>query len=225
MTSEKEIYIEIKKAIIKGKLRPNTQLIEIEMSEVFGVSRTPVRNVFRRLAHENLVKIIPNRGTYISSPTKEEVKEVFDMREILETEAVRRLCNKMDEKHYLQLKSLIDKEDKARKEGRLHEVLEITCDFHLKVAEFAGNAYSYRYIKELVSLNYVIMALYGHRHLDICGFQEHKAILNALKQKKEKIAVNLMAEHLKDIVISLNLEENSNQFLNMKEVFKNVNNT
>lgn len=219
MATEEKIYLEIKKAIIQQKLRPNTQLIEAEISESFGVSRTPVRNVLRRLAHEKLVRIIPNKGTYIASPTIEEVKEVFDMREILETAAVRKLCSGISEKQYKELKILIDEENEARDQGRLNDVLQITCDFHLKVAEFAGNSFSYRYIEELVSLNYVIMALYGQKHLHVCGHAEHAAILNAIDQEDEQAAERLMIEHLREIVHSLNLDENLNQSISMKDIF------
>ncbi len=90
--NEIEIYKAIKDAIIQQKLRPNMQLVEEVLADSFGVSRTPVRNVLRRLASEKLVTVIPYKGTFVACPSIHEAKEVFEMRRVLEAGAIRKVC-------------------------------------------------------------------------------------------------------------------------------------
>src|SRR5699024_4995712 len=150
------------------------------IAESFDVSRTPVRSVLRRLAHEKLVTIIPHKGTYVACPTVDESKEVFKMRRLLEAEAVREACKQLTDKEYSELITMINEEHEAQQRGDMIEVLQLSCDFHLRISELSTNALLYRYLEELVSQNYVIMAFYGHRQLELCGHQEHKEILDAM---------------------------------------------
>ncbi|MEW9673939.1 GntR family transcriptional regulator [Ammoniphilus sp. 3BR4] len=218
--SETDIYKEIKKAIIQQRLRPNMQLVEEVLAESFGVSRTPIRNVLRRLAHEKMVKIIPHKGTFVSCPTVEEAKEVFEMRRVLEGAAIRKACKQITGEHLHQLELLINEEHAARDHGDLFQVLQITCDFHLEIAKIAGNSYYNRYIEELISLNYVIMAFYGRRQLTLCGLQEHAQILNALNQRDENQAEKLMLEHLQHIEAYLDFDEMPSTPSALNEIFK-----
>jgi len=219
--SEAEIYKEIKQAIIQQKLRPNMQLVEDVLAESFGVSRTPVRNVLRRLAHEKLVTIIPHKGTFVACPSVTEAKEVFEMRQVLETAAIRKACNRLDEAEISQFKAMLEAEKAAHTRGDLLETLQISCDFHLKIAKLAGNSYYYRYLEELISLNYVIMSFYGHRQLTLCGCQEHALILDAMIEKDTTRAEQLMLEHLKHIEACLDFGDSHAATASLADLFKN----
>ena len=74
---EREIYRDIKLAITQHKLLPNSQLVEDALAEAFEVSRTPIRNVLRRLEMEKLVTVIPYRGAFVSCPSVDEAREVL----------------------------------------------------------------------------------------------------------------------------------------------------
>ncbi|MFC4766443.1 GntR family transcriptional regulator [Effusibacillus consociatus] len=219
--NEAEIYKEIKQAIIQQKLRPNIQLVEDVIAESFGVSRTPVRNVLRRLAYEKLVKIIPHKGTFVSCPTVEEAKEVFEMRRVLEADGIRKACSRLTEKQFQQLKSLLHEEHELHDKGDLLGALQISGDFHLKIAKIAGNSYYYRYLEELVSLTYVIIAFYGQRQqLTFCRDNEHEQILNAMKRQDEKLAERLMLEHLTHIEKNLDFDETFATPMSLADIFK-----
>ncbi|MFM1654717.1 GntR family transcriptional regulator [Brevibacillus sp. B_LB10_24] len=218
--AEQEIYKAIKQAIIQQKLAPNTQLVEDILAESFGVSRTPIRNVLRRLAHEKLVTIIPHKGTFVACPSVDQAREVFEMRKTLEAAATRQACKHLTQDHIRQLKAMISEERRASTEGDLFEALQISCDFHLKIAELAGNSFGYRYIEELISLNYVIMAYYGHRQLKLCGSLEHDQIVNAMIEGNEQLAERLMSEHLKEIENCLDFDGIPKYPLSLSEVFQ-----
>ncbi|MFC7394793.1 GntR family transcriptional regulator [Scopulibacillus cellulosilyticus] len=219
LVNETEIYKAIKSAIIQQKVRPNTQLVEEVLAESFGVSRTPVRNALRRLAFEKLVTIIPHKGTFVSAPSVEDAKEVFEMRRLLETAAIRQGCSYFTEGQFRELKQLLDDEHRAHEEGDFFAALQISGDFHLKIAELTRNSYLYRYLEELVSLTYVIIAFYGYRHLTSCSSHEHDQILEAMKKRDVEIAVDLISDHLTKIEMSLDFTENIAASMSLTDIF------
>lgn len=221
--NEADIYKAIKQAIIQQKLRPNMQLVEDVIAESFGVSRTPVRNVLRRLAYEKLVTIVPHKGTFVSCPAILDAKEVFEMRRVLEAAAIRQVCKRLDGDHFHRLQSLIDEEQEAHAAGDLFGVLQISGDFHLKIAEIAGNSYNHRYLEELISLTYVIIAFYGHKQSMCCSSDEHAQILDAIKQRDEQAAQQLIVEHLNQIELSLDFDDTQAIPTSLADIFKPAN--
>src|ERR1700759_5282881 len=81
----------LREAIVKGWLRPGERIKEIPLSEQLGVSRGPIREALRLLAHDGLVTIIPNRGAVVPTPTAADVLEVYAMRSSLGSLALRKL--------------------------------------------------------------------------------------------------------------------------------------
>jgi DNA-binding GntR family transcriptional regulator len=220
--NETEIYKKIKQAIIQQKLRPNMQLVEDVLAESFGVSRTPVRNVLRQLAYEKLVVIIPRKGTFVSCPTVEEAKEVFEMRRILEPTSIQKVCNHLSEEQISQLKSMIDEESAAHSKGDFLEAIKIAGNFHLEIARYTENSYYYRYLEELISLTYVILAYYGRSHLEHCNSNEHLDILNALQMRDGNVAKEIMLNHLTNMELSLDFNESTSDLKSLADIFKNT---
>ncbi|MGF7034931.1 DNA-binding GntR family transcriptional regulator [Paenibacillus mucilaginosus] len=215
---ETEIYKAIKQAIIEQKLRPNTQLVEEVVAESFGVSRTPVRNVVRRLASEKLVTIIPYKGAFVSCPTIQEAKEVFDMRRVLESAVIHKVCKLLTEEQYGQLEKLLDDEREAQGKGDIFGAIQITGDFHLKLAGFSGSSYYSRFLEELVSLTYVIIALYGEQKTKCC--QDHRTILYYIRSGDAEKAERAMLAHLREMEEALRFDQAGNQSLSLTEIFK-----
>lgn len=216
--SELEIYKAIKDAIIEQKLRPNMQLVEESIAESFGVSRTPVRNVFRRLAAEKLVSVVPYKGTFVWCPTVSESKEVFEMRRVVENAAIRKVCRSWDQSREEQLARMLKEEEEANGCGDLFGALRISADFHLRMAQLSGNSFFSSYLEELVSLSYVIIAFYGQRRPTHC--QHHKDILNAIRKGDEELAADLMESHLREVEAALDYEELDDAPSTLADIFK-----
>ena len=77
-------YEEIRKRLLRGDFAPGARLSESELSELCGVSRTPVREALRRLALEYFVRIEPNRGAFVIDWSREDIVDMFEMRSMLE---------------------------------------------------------------------------------------------------------------------------------------------
>ncbi|MBT2757394.1 GntR family transcriptional regulator [Mesobacillus foraminis] len=219
-TKEVEIYKKIKQAIIQQKLRPNMQLVEKDIAESFGVSRTPVRNVLRRLSYERLIRIIENKGAFVSGTTVEEAKEVFEMRRILEAQAVRKACRTATEEQLKILEKMVKEELVTYGEIDYTDAIQMAGEFHLKVAELAGNSYFYRYLEELISMTYVIISIYGRGKEETKSCTHHIHIFNAIREGNEVLAEKLCVEHLMEIENNLHFNKEHQIPVSIAQIFK-----
>lgn len=206
-SKEVEIYKKIKQAIVHQKLRPNMQLVEKEIAKAFGVSRTPVRNVLRKLSYERLVKIIENKGAFVTWFSVDEAKEVFEMRRILEANAVRYACRLATEEQLHEFGIIVEDELKTYQDVDYIEAIKMSGEFHLKIAEFARNSYFYLYLEDLISQTSVIISIYGESHGKKSTCLHHHHIYNAIKQRDEDLAEKLVIEHLREIEDNLHFDE------------------
>ena len=83
------IFIELRSAILRGKLRPGEKLSEQQVCDKFGLSRTPVREAFRQLEVEGLIETIPNRGAFVVGLSKRDIEDLYEMRKAYEILAVK----------------------------------------------------------------------------------------------------------------------------------------
>jgi DNA-binding GntR family transcriptional regulator len=81
----------MRRRIIAGQVEPGVNLSELALAEEFGVSRTPVREALKQLQTEGLIEIRPRVGTFVTTPSRREITELFEMKELLEGAAARLL--------------------------------------------------------------------------------------------------------------------------------------
>src|ERR1700712_1276566 len=93
--SKADIHERIYNAIVEHRLMPGTKLPEEHVAELFSVSRTQVRGVLQRLAVEQLVTLIPNRGAFVATPSADEARDVLGVRRTLEPAIVLRLIDRI----------------------------------------------------------------------------------------------------------------------------------
>ncbi|MEH7332147.1 GntR family transcriptional regulator [Neobacillus drentensis] len=221
-SKELEIYKNIKQAIVHQKLRPNMQLVEKEIAEAFGVSRTPVRNVLRKLSYERLVKIIENKGAFVTWFSVNEAIEVFEMRRILEVNAVRYACRLATEEQLHEFGKLVEVELNTYQDADYIEAIQMSGKFHLKIAELARNSYFYLYLEDLISQTSVIISIYGESHGKKSTCLHHHHIYNAIQQRDEDLAEKLVIEHLKEIEDTLHFDENLQIPASLSDLFQNM---
>src|SRR5687768_18315906 len=83
------VIAEMRRRIIRGDIQPGEPLSELALAEEFGVSRTPVREALKQLQTEGLIEIRPRVGTFVTTPSRREITELFEMKELLEGAAAR----------------------------------------------------------------------------------------------------------------------------------------
>lgn len=202
------IYEEMLDAILEQRLAPGTKLSEDTLGEIFGVSRTVIRTVLQRLSHERIVRIQPNRGAFVSEPSPEEAREVLQARRLIEEGIIRAAVRKQSPSDIKDLKCAIAEERLSLETGDHEAWVRLSGDFHLKLAEIAGNQTLSAFLRELVSRTSLIIVQYQKGTLSPCSCDEHAEIIKAIAAQDEDRAIALMNAHLQACEDQLNLREN-----------------
>lgn len=194
--AEARIYEAIFESVMKQQLLPGTRLPEAALSKLFGVSRTIVRQVLRRLAHDNLVELRPNRGAMVAKPTPEDTRKIFEARRALESAIVSLVVRNAKKPELAALKRQLAAEHDALGRADQSAWTQLASGFHLRLAELAGNPILRGYLVELMSRCSLIVALYERPGNAPCEHDEHARIVQAIERGDAAGAAALMTRHL-----------------------------
>ncbi len=192
-------YQAIKTAILGNRLRPGTKLTHRVLAEMFGVSRTPVRESLERLFQEGYVTRIANRGYFVAEIEIEEVDELYQTREALELYALDRLMDSGLSTKQLQSLKEINRRYKALcLENLSRERLLVDREFHLSVAQHAGNAYLHRTLGTIFDRLILKRRVEGfHDTRGIEPYSDHVKLLAAIAAGDRRTAQQVLRNHIK----------------------------
>jgi DNA-binding GntR family transcriptional regulator len=203
--SKDEIYERIRNAIAEHRLMPGAKLSEDRLGAIYGVSRTVIRGVLQRLAHEMLITLLHNRGAFVASPTPKDAHDVFEARRLIEPRLIEDACKHATRAQITKLRALVRQEERARSHGDRHTTVRLSGEFHMAVAAIAGNRMLTRAMQELTSLTCLIILLYDAPTATACPNDEHAALVDCIEQGSARAAVRTMLEHLDHIEEALEL--------------------
>jgi len=201
------IYRAVVNAVMSHRLPPGTHLGEADFCELYQVSRTTVRKALQRLAHDHIIELRPNRGAVIASPTTEEARDIFAARRAIEREIVPLVIRNATPASLRQIRTALHAEDQARRTGDRAGWIRLGGEFHILLAELAGNQVLQRFMAELVSRCSLIIALYEAPGATMCENDEHQDLATLIEQGKVKEATHLIEHHLLEIEARLHLNE------------------
>ncbi|MBO9647669.1 MAG: GntR family transcriptional regulator [Variovorax sp.] len=201
----------ISMAILEHRLAPGTKLGEDRLATIFGTNRAKIREVLTRLAHEQIVELVPQRGAHVAKPTIEQARDVFEARRLIEPGVLRRLIGTVDDFKMQRLRRHLELEADARQRNDARAVVRLSGEFHLLLAELAGNSALARTMRELSTLTCLIISLYDAPTATSCRADEHEEIVEAIKRKDARKAETLMLHHLEHIEESLKLDAGSDE--------------
>lgn len=124
------VFNTLRQAIIKGELKPGERLMEIQLAQKLGVSRTPVREAIRKLELEGLVLMIPRRGAEVAKITKKDLVDVLQVRAALEELAVKDACDHITEEQLQELKTASEDFRRTLDGGNLVACAQADINFH-----------------------------------------------------------------------------------------------
>ena len=194
----------LREAIIRGDLKPNEHLVETQLAQTLGVSRTPVREAIHRLETDGLARSLSNRSTVAAWYSLEDVKHIYSMRARVEGYAARLTAEKATDATLIKLDALSRKFAQASSK----EQDELNRQFHKAIVQACR---AERVIKVAMSL--VEHSLMGRLYLlhtpddRARSIQEHQAITRTLRKRDGAEAERLVKDHLewaRDILLSRN---------------------
>ena len=191
-----QVYEQLKDGILQGFLTPETRLTETEVAQQIGVSPTPVREAFRRLAAEGLLEIFPWKGAKVRNITEKEIQETYQCREVLEGLACRLAAAKIDSQGLQQLRRFIQQSAAALDPA---DVVALNSAIHNLIIDYAGNSKlqsTLGLFHETIIRDRTLTADNTDRRNSIQA--EHEAIIAALESGDEDAAEQAMRTHVRN---------------------------
>ena len=182
------VFNTLRQAILKGELKPGERLMEIQLANKLGVSRTPVREAIRKLELEGLVLMIPRKGAEVAEITRQDMEDVLEVRTALEELAVKDACDHITDAQLSELKKASNEFKKALLEGKdLVTCADADMHFHDVILSATNNRRLIQMLNNLSEQMYRYRMEYltderTHKTL----IEEHDAIRRALK-KHDKV--------------------------------------
>lgn len=186
----------LRRGILDGSLAGGTRLVQAEVAARLGVSTTPVREALRDLATEGFVRLDAHRGAVVHEVTSEELAELYDLRRLLEPEAVRRAAANLSNDD---LDELDDLQRRMDAEDDVIQWIGLNRSLHWAIAEAAGSKRLAQLLHRLEdeAAVYVGVSLRRqHTRVD-SGNAQHHALLDALRRGDGDAAAAAMLDHLR----------------------------
>lgn len=191
------VFHTLRNAILTGKLVPGERLMENQLAEKLGVSRTPVREALRMLEIENLVELVPRKGAQVLDISENDIINVLEVRSVLEGLGVELACKRMSTEQLEKLKLAQKNFEKACDTHSLEQMAETDEKFHEIIFDASQN------VKLIQIINNLKIQLYRYRiaHLKIGETKStvndhHYAIIHAIEQHASKEGIEAAKKHV-----------------------------
>jgi len=203
-TAQEAVLAELRRAIITGELRPGEQVVQDALAERFGVSRVPLREALKILEGEGQVTYRPHRGYFVAELDLNDLREVYRIRDLLESEAISVAVGQITESELGFAALTLDEVERASAAGDLLAMAEANRRFHFGLIEAARMPRLSRLVRILWDATDVYRSLYysegGHRE---AVNDEHREVLGAIRVGDADRAVHVLRQHRDRAVAAL----------------------
>ncbi len=191
------VFNTLRQAILRGELKPGERLMEIQLANKLGVSRTPIREAIRKLELEGLVLMIPRKGAEVAGITEKSLLDVLEVRRALEELAVQLTCDRITEEELIELRQAAENFKKTLKSDDITEIAEADVKFHdviymatknQKLIQLLNNLHEqmYRYRIEYLKDPEVYPKL----------VREHEEIIKRITDREKEEASQIVCQHI-----------------------------
>ena len=192
------VFNTLRQAILRGELKPGERLMEIQLAERLGVSRTPIREAIRKLELEGLVIMIPRKGAEVADITEKSLRDVLEVRKALEELAVQLACEKITQEELEELEKAGENFKKVLNRSKdITEVAEADVRFHDVIYMATDNQKLIHLLNKLREQMYRYRVEYlknpdVHEQL----IQEHEEIVYHIKRREKAEATAVTCQHI-----------------------------
>lgn len=190
--------------ILSGRLKPGQRLVQNEIAEELGVSRTPIREALHKLAAEGLVTLSSYKGAAVAEFSTSELEEIYAVRCALESHAAYLAAERITDAGLANLEALLSGMARTFQDGDMAQLLDLHHQFHVAICAASGQERLHKQAVQHLGLTNVYQRLalsLGRGALD--PVIEHQGILNALRLRDSEAAANLVRAHLEATVAEL----------------------
>ena len=176
-----DLYPRLFDAILDRRIDPASRFTEDSLKQMFGVSRADVRRVLTQLSHEQVIVLRANHRPRVAAPDAEQTRQTLHARRLTEITLVRLACQQ-PRRQLQSLRQLIAREREAIERDQRGPAIRLSGEFHLQLAEVAGNAPLAQFLGSLVPLTSLALARHELKSRRHCAWQEHLAIVDAIER-------------------------------------------
>ncbi|NLW58756.1 MAG: GntR family transcriptional regulator [Firmicutes bacterium] len=193
------VFETLREAIIKGQLAPGERLMELQLAEELGVSRTPIREAIRKLELEGLVLMVPRKGAYVATFSMKDVVEVFEIRGALEGLAAALAAERITDEELEELQRQLVKSSELIEQADLNGMVEVDTGFHQILYQASRNQRLAQIINNLRDQ----IQRFRQTSLSYPGrmksaLEEHREIVDAISARDPELARRLAQEHIEN---------------------------
>lgn len=198
------VFDAVREAIIQGVLSPGERLMEFQLAEQLGVSRTPVREAIRKLELEGFVIMIPRKGAYVAGISLKDIADVFEVRAAMEALAMVLAAERITEEELEELERILVSKTEVIELDEIEKFIELDKKFHDVLYRASRNQ---RLMQILINLQDEV-----HRFRSVslaspgrmrAALDEHRQLVEALSERDLERAESLAWEHIENAENSL----------------------
>ena len=191
-----QVYEYVREKIVSKVLFPGNRIVEEELAEALHTSRTTVRNGIATLNYNGLVDVIPNYGTFVTKPTLSDMEQVYAVRTVLETEAIRLAVPRITEQALMRMEKNLEAQRELTSNYSMAKYVDLNSAFHQEIVQAAGNIYMEKYLRELYNKAAVFLTFYDTSVSNINSLSRHEQMFQALKNRDEAAAVAALRQDM-----------------------------
>jgi DNA-binding GntR family transcriptional regulator len=191
------VFNTLRQAILRGELKPGERLMEIQLANKLGVSRTPIREAIRKLELEGLVLMIPRKGAEVADISEQSLRDVLEVRRALEELAGSLACDRIKPEQIEEMKQAEEAFRESLKSGDVTEIAEADEKFHYIIYLATGNQ------KLILMLNNLREQMYRYRveclkrkELHERLISEHQQMIELIEAKKKEETAQIIRAHI-----------------------------
>lgn len=204
-------------AISEQRLPAGSKLGEQALSDLFNCNRANVRRALVTLEAKYVVELRPNRGAFVVAPSPQEAREVFQARRAIERTIAKQAIIRVTDDDIAYLHDNIAAEAMAREKHDKMTELKTSQQFHMYIAQLSGNRILERFLEELTMRSTLILGMYSNKINSCSNCDDHRGIVEALKERDEARLLQLTDEHLLHLEAELDVGLPSSMTKSLKE--------
>ena len=198
------VFNTLRQAILRGELKPGERLMEIQLANKLGVSRTPIREALRKLELEGLVNMVPRKGAEVADITEKSLRDVLEVRKALEELSVQLACEKITEEEIEELKRVAERFKDTLDDQDVTKIAEADVAFHDVIYTATDNQ------KLILLLNNLREQMYRYRVEYLKKEEaypqliaEHEELIDNISKRNKEEATRIMCEHIDNQVATV----------------------
>jgi len=194
------VYKTLQDSIVDGTLSPGERLVEKDLTEKFGVSKTPVREALARLKQDGLIEGTLYQGVSVIRISRKDVVEIYDLREALEGMAAGKVAERITPDRAERLRSLIQLSEECVRKGAAAEYAHLDMEFHNLLRTFSENERLCYMMRSLDYQSRILLktSLNLPKRGPEVSLNEHKKIVEAILVHDTSVAEQMAREHVKN---------------------------